>query len=80
MEGRFLKISIRDTGIGICQRDLPFIFEKFYRGEKSRSRDYGGAGLGLSICKFIVEAHGGGIEAQSCENEGSIFSFTIPKL
>lgn len=79
IEGQYLKITVRDTGMGISQRDLPFIFEKFYRGDKSRSRDSGGAGLGLSICKYIVEAHGGNISVESRENEGSTFCFTIPK-
>ena len=78
IEGKYLKIVVKDSGFGISQRDLPFIFEKFYRGEKSRSRDFGGAGLGLSICKYIVEKHGGTINATSIENEGSEFSFTIP--
>jgi signal transduction histidine kinase len=78
IEGKYLKIIVKDSGFGISQRDLPFIFEKFYRGEKSRSRDFGGAGLGLSICKYIVEKHGGTINVVSIEDEGSEFSFTIP--
>ncbi|MBZ9685601.1 hypothetical protein G9F72_004445 [Clostridium estertheticum] len=78
IEGKYLKIIVKDSGFGISQRDLPFIFEKFYRGEKSRSRDFGGAGLGLSICKYIVEKHGGIINVVSIEDEGSEFSFTIP--
>ena len=78
VEGKYLKIIVKDSGFGISQRDLPFIFEKFYRGEKSRSRDFGGAGLGLSICKYIVEKHGGSINAVSTEGEGSEFDFTIP--
>ncbi|MGH4124695.1 MAG: HAMP domain-containing sensor histidine kinase [Clostridium sp.] len=78
IEDKYLKIIVKDSGFGISQRDLPFIFEKFYRGEKSRSRDFGGAGLGLSICKYIVEKHGGIINVVSIEDEGSEFSFTIP--
>lgn len=78
VEGKNLKIIVKDNGFGISQRDLPFIFEKFYRGEKSRSRDFGGAGLGLSICKYIVEKHGGVINVISKENMGSEFSFTLP--
>lgn len=78
IEGKYLKIIVKDSGFGISQRDLPFIFEKFYRGEKSRSRDFGGAGLGLSICKYIVEKHGGIINVVSIEDAGSEFSFTIP--
>lgn len=78
IEGKYLKIIVKDSGFGISQRDLPFIFEKFYRGEKSRSRDFGGAGLGLSICKYIVEKHGGTIYVASIEDAGSEFWFTIP--
>lgn len=79
VEERYLKIIIRDTGIGISPEDLLMIFDRFYRGEKSRSRDYGGAGLGLAICKHIVEAHGGEIYAESVLDKGSTFYFTIPK-
>lgn len=80
VDEEFLKITIKDTGIGISPQDLPFIFDRFYRGEKSRSRDYGGAGLGLSICKHIIEAHGGKIYVESMMDKGSVFSFTIPKV
>ena len=80
VDNKFIKIIVKDTGCGISPRDLPFIFDKFYRGEKSRSRDYGGAGLGLAISKYIVEAHGGTISVESKLEEGSTFSFTIPKL
>ena len=70
--------SVRDTGTGIKKEDLPFVFERFYREDKSRSRKTGGMGLGLSIAKGIVEAHGGGIWAESKEGQGSIFSFFLP--
>ena len=71
-------VEILDTGEGIDAGDLPHIFERFYRGEKSRSRATGGAGLGLAIAKGIVEAHGGQIGAESAPGEGTCFSFFLP--
>jgi len=76
--GDELRISFRDTGTGIAEEDLPHIFELFYRAEKSRSRNYGGAGLGLAICKKIVERHGGRIWAESAPNAGTTIRFTLP--
>lgn len=72
-----VRVSVSDTGEGITAEDLPHIFERFYRGEKSRSRSRGGAGLGLAIAKGIVEAHGGSIAASSRAGEGSTFTFTL---
>jgi signal transduction histidine kinase len=74
----WLEISIKDTGEGIPAKDLPNVFERFYRVDKSRTRATGGAGLGLAIVKSLVEAHGGKIEVQSEEGKGSRFSFTLP--
>ena len=68
-----------DTGEGIADSDVPTVFERFYRGEKSRSRDGGGAGLGLAIARGLVEAHGGRIWVRSTRGQGSTFSFTLPK-
>jgi signal transduction histidine kinase len=78
-DGERVKVSIRDTGEGIQPEDLPHIFERFYRGEKSRSRASGGAGLGLAIARGIVEAHGGKITVESAPGQGSTFIFTLPK-
>jgi signal transduction histidine kinase len=73
-----VSVEVHDTGAGIKDEDLPHIFESFYRGEKSRSRLTGGAGLGLAITKGIIEAHQGQIGVESCSEQGTCFSFTIP--
>ncbi len=76
--GNALSIEVRDTGIGISKEDLKYIFERFYRAENSRSRETGGAGLGLAITKGIVEAHGGRIQVESTVGVGTCFSVHIP--
>ncbi|MFC1941811.1 sensor histidine kinase [Chloroflexota bacterium] len=73
-----LKISVTDTGEGIPAEQLPNIFERFYRVDKSRTRSTGGSGLGLTITKRLVEAHGGKIEVKSELGKGSTFTFTLP--
>jgi signal transduction histidine kinase len=69
-----------DTGEGIPAADLPHVFERFYRGEKSRSRATGGAGLGLAIAKGIVEAHHGRIWAENVAGCGASFTFALPPI
>jgi len=73
-----LKVVIEDSGIGIPEKDIPRIFERFYRVDKARSRELGGTGLGLSIVKHIVELYGGSVGVESSEGFGSKFWFTIP--
>ncbi|GFP25333.1 two-component system, OmpR family, phosphate regulon sensor histidine kinase PhoR, partial [Candidatus Hakubella thermalkaliphila] len=77
-EGEGVRITIADTGQGISSQDLPYIFERFYRGDKSRSRHTGGTGIGLSIAKNLVEAHRGTISVQSQPGQGSTFSVWLP--
>jgi heavy metal sensor kinase len=72
------QVQVSDTGIGIPQGDLARVFERFYRADKSRNRDSGGAGLGLSIAKWIAEVHQGAIEARSEQDRGSTFILTLP--
>lgn len=72
------QVQVSDTGVGIPHTDLSRVFERFYRADKSRSRDSGGAGLGLSIAKWIAEVHHGTIEASSEPNRGSTFVITLP--
>jgi heavy metal sensor kinase len=71
---------VRDSGIGISEEHIPHIFERFHRVDKARSRDEGGAGLGLSICQHIAQIHGGRIEVESQPGQGSTFSIFLPLL
>ena len=77
-QGDWVEVSVSDTGEGIPAEDLPNIFERFYRVDKSRARVTGGSGLGLTIARRLVEAHGGTITVQSKLGKGSRFSFTLP--
>ena len=76
-KGDFALIKVKDNGIGISADDIPYVFDKFYRAEKSRSSSIPGSGLGLSICKYIVEEHGGEIYCRSGYNKGCEFGFTL---
>ena len=73
-----MEITIKDDGIGISPDDLPHIFERFYRADKSRSRERGGTGIGLTIAKRYIEALGGDIKVESRQGEGTIFTLTFP--
>ena len=77
-EEQMAVVAIMDTGIGIPAEEMPFIFERFYRVDKSRSRAEGGSGLGLAICRHIAETHGGKIEVESKVGAGSTFSVWLP--
>jgi signal transduction histidine kinase len=73
-----VRLTVTDTGQGIAPEDLPFVFERFYRADKSRSEDSGESGLGLSIAKALVEAHGGRLTVQSAPGRGSTFEVLLP--
>lgn len=77
-KNNFIELAVSDTGIGIAKEDLPHIFERFYRADKSRSRKTGGTGIGLAIVKELVRIHGGEIRVESKEGKGTKFSFTLP--
>ena len=73
-----LWVSVIDTGIGISEEDLPHIFERFWRSDRSRNRKSGGTGIGLAITKHLVELQQGIITVESILEQGSTFSFSIP--
>jgi two-component system sensor histidine kinase BaeS len=75
-----VEVTVADTGVGIPPGELPYIFERFWRGERSRSRTGGGTGLGLAIARQLVEMHGGTIRVTSTPGEGSRFRFTLPTI
>ena len=77
--GDFIQVEIEDNGKGIAPKDLPYIFERFFRGDASRNSATGGSGIGLSIVKKIVEDHGGKIWATSKESVGTVMYFVIRK-
>ena len=78
--GNALKIEISDNGIGVEEKHIKHLFDRFYRVDKSRARKSGGSGLGLAIVKHILEAHEVKIEVRSEENKGTVFSFALPKM
>ena len=77
--GDFVQVEIEDNGKGIAQKDLPSIFDRFYRADSSRNSAQGGSGIGLSIVKKIVEDHGGKIWATSKEGIGTVMHFVLRK-
>ena len=77
--GDFIQVEIEDNGRGISARDLPYIFDRFYRADASRNSATGGSGIGLSIVKKIIEDHGGKIWATSKETIGTVMYFVIRK-
>ena len=78
LDNGYFIFKVIDNGIGIPKNDIPRIFERFYRVDKSRCRNTGGTGVGLTICKSIVDLHKGKIEVKSKLNEGSEFIITLP--
>lgn len=78
--GDYVQVEIEDNGKGIAEKDLPFIFDRFYRTDASRNSTQGGSGLGLAIAKKIIEEHSGKIWASSKENVGTIIYFTLKKI
>ncbi len=76
---KFVQVSVCDTGTGFSQADLDHLFDRFYRADKSRSRQSGGSGLGLAIVKALIDAHGGKIWAENSREGGACFHFTLPK-
>jgi signal transduction histidine kinase len=76
--GSYAELIVSDTGPGIAAEDLPHIFDRFYRADKARTRAAGGAGLGLSICRWIAEVHGGSIRADSSPGSGAVFTVRLP--
>ncbi|WP_141433376.1 ATP-binding protein [Bacillus sp. 03113] len=79
-DGRGLSIEVSDTGEGISEEDLPFVFERFYKADKARTRGRSGTGLGLAIAKNIIEAHKGNIDVQSKLGHGTTFTFFLPRM
>ena len=75
----FVELIVTDNGMGIPDKDLKFIFQRFYRADKSRNRLTGGAGIGLTITKSLVEAHKGEIMVESKLNKGTTFKIILPK-
>ncbi|MDR8391218.1 HAMP domain-containing histidine kinase [Aliifodinibius sp. S!AR15-10] len=78
-EGAAVQVQVKDTGAGISEDDLPHIFDRFYRAEKSRSRSEEGTGLGLAIAKKIMELHGKEIQAQNRNGQGAVFTFELDR-
>jgi two-component system sensor histidine kinase BaeS len=78
LDGDYLVIEVADTGHGIAEHDLPYVFDRFWRADKSRNRSTGGSGLGLAIVRKLAEAHGGTVTATSRLGHGSTFTLRLP--
>jgi signal transduction histidine kinase len=78
LEDNYVVVDVIDTGEGIPEEALPYVFDRLYRHDSSRSRASGGSGLGLAIAKELIEAHGGYMKVESKIGEGSRFSFSLP--
>ena len=74
-----IKVEVSDSGSGIPEEDLPFVFERFYKADKARTRGRAGTGFGLAIVKNIIDAHRGHISVQSKIGQGTTFSFLLPR-
>src|SRR5678809_1422883 len=74
-----VSLEVADHGSGIAAEHLPHLFDRFYRVDKARSREFGGTGLGLSIVKTLAEAHGGRVEVHSEVGRGSLFTIRLPR-
>ena len=79
-DGRAVHLRVRDSGAGILPEDLPYVFERFYRGDEARQQQDGASGLGLAIARSLVEAHGGSISVESTVGEGSSFTIELPSV
>jgi len=79
LDGETVEMTVRDTGVGIAPKDLPHVFERFYRGERSRNRSHGGAGIGLAIARRLVEGMNGTIAVESHLGEGTVFTIHLPR-
>jgi len=79
LENEYVNIEVEDTGIGIDEEDLPYVFERLYRSDISRNRETGGSGIGLSIVKTLVDAHGGNVSIESKKENGTLIRVILPK-
>ncbi len=76
----WVTVSVSDSGSGIAPENLSYVFEHFYKADRSRHRGQGGAGIGLAMVKQLVELHGGKVWVESKKNKGSAFFFTLPAV